>query len=137
MNRKRYQELLEGVREAVAIESGTRQPERVYEYPSPNVRAIRDGLKLSQGKFAAMLGISKRTLEGWEQGRRQPTGAARRLLEVAERCPEAVYAAIFERTAVAVRHADGSVSETVRRPGRGEAPTGVARADMGEQERGG
>lgn len=123
MKKKRYQDLLEGVREAVAIESGERQPERVYDYPMPDVRAIRDGLKLSQGKFAAMLGISKRTLEGWEQGRRQPTGAARRLLEVAARFPDEVYTAIFERTSGTIHHPDGSVTEVVRRPGRGASGT--------------
>jgi putative transcriptional regulator len=43
---------------------------------------------LSQAKFAAALGVSKRTLEQWEQGRRKPSDAARQLLKIAERYPE-------------------------------------------------
>jgi len=44
--------------------------------------------KLSQARFASLLGISKRTLQDWEQGRREPSGAAKTLLRVAERHPE-------------------------------------------------
>jgi putative transcriptional regulator len=43
---------------------------------------------LSQSRFAALLGISVRTLQEWEQGRRSPTGAAKTLLRVAETHPE-------------------------------------------------
>jgi putative transcriptional regulator len=48
---------------------------------------------MSQAKFADMLGVSARTLQQWEQGRRQPTGAARVLIEVARRHPKVVQAA--------------------------------------------
>ena len=54
---------------------------------SPVTRA-RLAAKLSQARFASLLGISKRTLQDWEQGRRQPSGAAKTLLRVAERHPE-------------------------------------------------
>jgi putative transcriptional regulator len=43
---------------------------------------------LSQQAFADLLGVSKRTLQDWEQGRREPTGAAKTLLRVAVRHPE-------------------------------------------------
>ncbi len=43
---------------------------------------------LSQAEFAAAPGVSKRTLEQWEQGRRRPSGAAKQLLKIAERHPE-------------------------------------------------
>jgi len=43
---------------------------------------------LSQAQFAALMGVSVRTLQEWEQGRRQPSGAAKTLLKVAERHPE-------------------------------------------------
>lgn len=49
--------------------------------------AARQGAGLSQGQFAALLGVSVRTLQEWEQGRRQPSGAAKTLLKVAERHP--------------------------------------------------
>ena len=48
--------------------------------------ALKSGL--TQEQFAALLGVSKRTLEQWEQGRRNPSGAAKTLLRVAELHPE-------------------------------------------------
>ncbi|MDR0476678.1 MAG: helix-turn-helix domain-containing protein [Desulfobulbaceae bacterium] len=50
----------------------------------------RTQLEMSQQQFAAMLGISVRTLRDWEQGRREPSGAARTLLKIAARHPEVV-----------------------------------------------
>jgi putative transcriptional regulator len=47
---------------------------------------------LSQSEFAALLGVSVRTLQGWEQGRKQPSGAARTLLAIASTNPRAVLA---------------------------------------------
>ena len=47
---------------------------------------------VSQSEFAAMLGVSVRTLQDWEQGRREPSGAARTLLKIAARTPDAVRA---------------------------------------------
>jgi putative transcriptional regulator len=54
--------------------------------------AARARLKsgMSQTEFAALLGVSKRTLEQWEQGRRKPSGAAKTLIKIAERCPQAL-----------------------------------------------
>lgn len=45
---------------------------------------------ISQSEFAALLGVSVRTLQDWEQGRREPSGAAKTLLRVAARTPEAI-----------------------------------------------
>jgi putative transcriptional regulator len=45
-------------------------------------------LGLSQAQFAALLGVSKRTLEQWEQGRREPSGAAKTLIRIADTRPE-------------------------------------------------
>ena len=50
--------------------------------------AARQKSGLSQSQFAALLGVSVRTLQDWEQGRRQPSGAAKTLFKVAERHPE-------------------------------------------------
>jgi hypothetical protein len=57
------------------------------------VGATRRKLGLSQDRFACLLGISVRTLQHWEQGRRKPAGAARVLLRIAARHPEVVLAA--------------------------------------------
>jgi len=53
----------------------------------PSVAGIREKTGLSQARFAALLGVSVRTLQDWEQGRRAPSGAARTLLLVADRNP--------------------------------------------------
>ncbi|MCU1736990.1 MULTISPECIES: helix-turn-helix domain-containing protein [Pseudomonas] len=50
----------------------------------------RTKVGLSQSDFAKLLGVSLRTLQDWEQGRRQPTGAAQTLLRVASQHPEAL-----------------------------------------------
>lgn len=78
-------EILEGLQE---IKRG--QPGRVTTLPS--VATIRDRTGLSQARFAELLGVSVRTLQEWEQGRRTPSGAARTLLQVAARDPKALLA---------------------------------------------
>jgi putative transcriptional regulator len=85
-----FRELLESVREGGRILRGKAEPGRRYEAEEPDVGAIREKYKLSQEQFAALLGISVRTLQNWEQGRRRPHGPARVLLRVAEEHPEAL-----------------------------------------------
>jgi putative transcriptional regulator len=76
-------EILDGLREIKRGEYG-----RVINVPS--VSLIREKTGLSQSRFAALLGVSVRTLQDWEQGRRAPSGAARTLLLVAHRNPAAL-----------------------------------------------
>jgi putative transcriptional regulator len=78
-----WKEVLDGVREIKA--GGGR---RATVEPRSSVARVRLAAGLTQVQFAALLGVSKRTLEQWEQGRRQPGGAARTLVSVAERHPE-------------------------------------------------
>jgi putative transcriptional regulator len=77
------QEILDGIRDLKQGEVG-----RVVNVPP--VAEIREKMGLSQARFAALLGVSVRTLQDWEQGRRRPSGAARTLLLIAEKSPEAV-----------------------------------------------
>lgn len=91
MRKELFKELLESVKQATAIERGEQKPSRVFEVKKgTEVTRVRLQLGLSQSKFAALLGISANTLKNWEQGRRQPTGAAKVLLKVAARHPKAV-----------------------------------------------
>lgn len=90
MNDELFAELMDGVREGGAILRGKKKPSRAWSIEEPDVAAIREAYGLSQAKFAALLGISERTLQNWEQGRRSPQGPARRLLQVAAQHPDAL-----------------------------------------------
>jgi putative transcriptional regulator len=72
-----FQELLGSVREGGAILRGEQEPARRFEIPAPDVRELRQKAGFSQREFATLMGISPGTLRNWEQGRRQPEGAAR------------------------------------------------------------
>jgi putative transcriptional regulator len=61
---------------------------RITQVVVSPIVAARNTSGLSQGQFATLLGVSKRTLQEWEQGRREPSGAAKTLLRVAETHPE-------------------------------------------------
>jgi putative transcriptional regulator len=77
------QEIRDGLREIKRGDYG-----RVIHVP--DVAEIRERTGLSQAQFASLLGVSVRTLQDWEQGRRAPSGAARTLLLVADRNPKAL-----------------------------------------------
>src|SRR5512146_2988963 len=77
------QELLDAIDEIKA--GGGR---RYTVEPKTAVARARLKTGLSQARFAALLGVSRRTLEQWEQGRREPSGAAKTLIKIAELKPE-------------------------------------------------
>ncbi|MDR3120578.1 MAG: helix-turn-helix domain-containing protein [Clostridiales bacterium] len=60
------------------------------EYTADEIRDIRDRLNMSQGFFAEVIGVSKKTVESWEYGRGKPSGAAARVLAIADKDPEAL-----------------------------------------------
>jgi putative transcriptional regulator len=77
------QEILQGIREIKRGEVG-----RVTIFPP--VAETRARVGLSQSEFARLLGVSVRTLQEWEQGRRAPSGPARMLLAIAHKNPQAL-----------------------------------------------
>lgn len=83
-------ELLEGIRDlkrGIVGRVTVLRDGKAVEVPAVKVRLATG---LSQSEFAELLGVSVRTLQGWEQGRREPTGAARVLLRIAEKNPDAL-----------------------------------------------
>jgi putative transcriptional regulator len=82
-NRNIGQEILQGLRELKRGEIG-----RAINIP--DIASIRENTGLSQARFAQLLGVSVRTLQDWEQGRRVPTGAARTLLTLAAKNPKSL-----------------------------------------------
>ena len=89
-----FSALLKSIDEARAIRAGRRKPGRVIAVTPLEVKAIRKRLHVSQAKFAYLIGVSAATLRNWEQGRTQPEGAARALLKIAARRPDAVLEAL-------------------------------------------
>ncbi len=85
-----FDELIQSVKEGGAILRGEKEPSRRFVIPIPDIKLVRDSFGLSQENFARMLGISPSTLQSWEQGRKNPAGPARLLLQIAAKHPEAV-----------------------------------------------
>lgn len=94
MDDKDFSELLASVQEMDNIVKKSAQPSRMTVFAEPEVKSIRDKIGLSQTRFAGLIGVSKRTLENWEQGRRHPTGPARALLRILDKDPESAVRAL-------------------------------------------
>jgi len=97
MKKELFDELLESVREGGTILKGKRRASRTFRVDEPDVKRLRERYRLSQPKFASLMGISVATLRNWEQGRRKPEGSARVLLRVADKYPEAVLETLHVR----------------------------------------
>ncbi len=94
MEDKFFEELLSSVEEAGKILSGKQKPSRKFSVDAASVRAIRENLALSQRQFAAIVHVSIKTLQNWEQGIRTPDGAAAALLTAIRNDPKHVLAAL-------------------------------------------
>ncbi len=87
-NRDIGQEILEGIQEIKAYKAG-KTTLKTGELKSPSApKEIRAQMKLSQSAFAGLIGVSLRTVQDWEQGRREPSGPAKTLLRIVEQHPE-------------------------------------------------
>ncbi|MFN0128750.1 MAG: helix-turn-helix domain-containing protein [Verrucomicrobiales bacterium] len=94
MKEELFQQLAASLKEGGVILRGKKPSARTTNLQWPDAKAVREKLGLSQLQFAALIGISPRTLQNWEQGHRRPEGTARALLRVAESHPEAVLDAL-------------------------------------------
>ena len=94
MKKEMFEELLGSVREAGAILRGDKKASRRTMMGSQHVRAIRQRTSLSQAEFARLIGVSVKTLQNWEQDRRQPTGPAAALLRIIAHEPRLAVEAI-------------------------------------------
>jgi len=87
MDKDMFNELMSSVQQMDDVVENKKKASRSFNFPDPEVKVIRERMGVSQEKFALILGVSKRTVENWEQGRRNPTGAARSLLKIVEADP--------------------------------------------------
>jgi putative transcriptional regulator len=90
--------MIQSAREALAFAKGKKVADAKVRIPEEiDVRRIRKKADMSQSEFAEHFGVSVRTVQDWEQGRRVPAGAARAFLIVIDREPEAVHRALVFR----------------------------------------
>jgi putative transcriptional regulator len=94
MEDKLFSQLVDSIQEAKEIKQGKKAPSRKFSYSPLDVKAIRKKLHYSQSQFALMIGVSERTLQNWEQGRRRPEGPAQALLRVVSKNPKVVQEAL-------------------------------------------
>ena len=94
MKKEHFEKLVASIKEAGEIKAGNRASSRMYEIKPPEIKTVREKLNVSQSEFALMIGVSVRTLQNWEQGRRKPEGPAKALLRIASKNPRAVLDAL-------------------------------------------
>ena len=95
MEEKLFNDLLESVKQMNEIRAGKRKPAKITRFEKNEITELRRKLKMTQTQFATAFGISVSTLRNWEQGHRNPTGAAITLIKVAKRHPKAVLEAVL------------------------------------------
>lgn len=87
--------MIKGMEEALAFAEGKKDPAVKVHIPEEiNVRRIRKKLKMTQTGFSDYFGVSARTVQEWEQGRRMPSGVSRNFLFVIDQEPDAVHRAL-------------------------------------------
>lgn len=89
-----FDDLRQSLVEARDIATGKAQPSRRFEVSATDVKALREQIGLSQSEFAGLLRVSVKTIQNWEQDRRQPTGPAAALLKIVSTSPEVALKAL-------------------------------------------
>ena len=83
-----FDDLVQSLREAKAIARGEAPASRRIKVTTPDAKAIRETIGLSQSEFAQLMQVSIKTLQNWEQHRRNPTGPAAALLKIVLAAPD-------------------------------------------------
>lgn len=89
-----FDSIARGLNEAIAHASGKKIAVKTYTPEAVDVSALRQRMGMTQEQFAARFGFSVATLRHWERGDRSPHGASLVLLNVIQRAPDAVQAAL-------------------------------------------
>lgn len=90
MEKTLFNDLMQSLKEAKAISKGKAKPSRRFVVEASDVKIAREKIGLSQSEFAQLMRVSVKTLQNWEQSRRNPTGPAAALLKVVIAAPKAV-----------------------------------------------
>ena len=88
MDKRLFDDLVQSLKEAKAISKGKAKASRRFEGALPDVKAVREQIGLSQSEFAQLMRVSIKTLQNWEQHRRNPTGPAAALLQIVSAAPD-------------------------------------------------
>lgn len=88
MDKTLFDDLVQSLKEARAIARGEAAASRRFEVAAPDVKTLREQIGLSQSEFARLLHVGIKTLQNWEQHRRNPTGPAAALLKIVSAAPE-------------------------------------------------
>jgi DNA-binding transcriptional regulator YiaG len=83
-----FDDLVQSLKEAKAISKGEAKASRRFEIVPTDVKAVREQIGLSQSEFAKLMRVSIKTLQNWEQHRRNPTGPAAALLKIVSTAPD-------------------------------------------------
>ncbi|MCC7005680.1 MAG: helix-turn-helix domain-containing protein [Ottowia sp.] len=90
MDKSLFDDLVQSLKEAKDISKGKADASRHFEVKAPDVKAVREHIGLSQSEFARLMRVSIKTLQNWEQHRRNPTGPASALLRIVLAAPDVV-----------------------------------------------
>lgn len=88
MERALFNDLAQSLKEAKSIALGQAPASRRFTVTLPDVKAVREQIGLSQSEFASLMRVSIKTLQNWEQHRRNPTGPAAALLKIVLTAPD-------------------------------------------------
>ncbi len=90
MEKQLFEDLVTSLNEAGSISKGETPPSRHFKIPPTDVKAVRETIGLSQNEFARLMRVSVKTLQNWEQHRRNPSGPAAALLRIVSQEPDIV-----------------------------------------------